>query len=271
MTPTTPTSTPISAPIFEPSPELANQVVDYLCSPNYSLRDIADLSETTLEALCLWLETDATQSRIASLHAAMLMWTRLVCASTLPVVVNNLKVIMRESNVMLDRMPLDGQDHKNLSLRTRIHETSIRAASHFMRLSTINRPLSSKPRPSKSAPSPSSSPDSASPSASSSAPAPSPASSPASASPSASSLSSAPSAFSSASPSVSSSSSPSPSASASSGPGDKGDTGTQEVCTENTGPNNTSLNNTGTDAIGVPPVSCDSSHVSRAAASPRSG
>jgi len=138
--------------MFLPTPTLSTRLIDALCSADLSLRDVADMAETSLEELTLWLETEQVQTRIAALHSAMLMRTRLVCANSLPLVVTALKTILKESLHLLDRTPQDTRDLRLVSIRSRTHESARRACGLLMRLSTINTPLNPKPRAPSTAP-----------------------------------------------------------------------------------------------------------------------
>ena len=172
----------MTAPLFNPTPDQLDDLLDDLSSPDLSLRDLARRFNTTIEAFSAWLYSEPARPLLEhSFHAATLR-TRLAATHSLPsavqALVTSLQDFVDESHKVTLRPSLD-----TMPLREG-RRTSARRAAHLLHRLANFTPRSLEPHflappsaraPSVSAgssPSASSSPSSSSSSSSSASPPP---------------------------------------------------------------------------------------------------
>ncbi|MBX3356866.1 MAG: hypothetical protein KF745_00410 [Phycisphaeraceae bacterium] len=176
---------------FNPSPDLAAKILDSVTDPTLTLRDVADLHHTSVEALVLWFAEPEIAERLDHIESTIARRTRIVASNFLPAATIALGRSIDEHNSDESHFPVRPGDQRGLELRRRSRETARRATALLLRLANFTpgprryiytpRPTpapSSTPIPTSPAPSVSSSAPDAPVPCSSTSPASSPSSSP---------------------------------------------------------------------------------------------
>ncbi|MBX3359452.1 MAG: hypothetical protein KF745_13615 [Phycisphaeraceae bacterium] len=141
---------------FNPSPDLAAKILDSVTDPTLTLRDVADLHNTTVEALVLWFAEPEIAERLDQIESTIARRTRIVASNFLPAATIALGRSIDEHNSDEAHFPVRAGDQRGLELRRRSRETARRAAALLLRLANFTpgpRHSTSTPRPAH-APSP---------------------------------------------------------------------------------------------------------------------
>lgn len=162
-----------SAEPFDPSPETTAALLADLADPALSMRALATLYRTTLDALCAFLARPDIAARVDQVESAYARHARFVAAAHLPAAARYLTRLLDEQVQIVTHAPVRPDNHKALETRRRTLETARRAAALLMRIATFTpgpakhqrqrhaadepaspSPSSSSPPPSTPAPSP---------------------------------------------------------------------------------------------------------------------
>jgi hypothetical protein len=90
------TSIPDPLQAFRPDPERVTEFLDALASPDTSLQEVATAWNTTVGALCLFIESDAGLELLGGIEFALSMRLRITALSALPAVVTTLNTIVKD-------------------------------------------------------------------------------------------------------------------------------------------------------------------------------
>lgn len=110
---------------FEPSGEKADALIQWLGSPDVTLRDVAEMHEVSVEALALWMTRPEVVGRLRRIESAATRRTRLIAANYLPAVANMLHAMIINH---------ESREHSSEQLRESARETAKSAAALLMRL-----------------------------------------------------------------------------------------------------------------------------------------
>ncbi|MBX3358411.1 MAG: hypothetical protein KF745_08280 [Phycisphaeraceae bacterium] len=163
---------------FNPSLDLAAKILDSVTDPTLTLRDVAELHHTTVEALVLWFAEPEIAERLDQIESTIARRTRIVASNFLPAATIALGRSIDEHNADEAHFPVRPGDQRGLELRRRSRETARRAAALLLRLANFTpgpRRYSYSSRPTPTQPSTPSSPPSAAPPPAPTSAAPSPA------------------------------------------------------------------------------------------------
>ena len=89
-------SIPDSLPAFRLDPERVAEFVDAIASPDKSLQQVATAWNTTVGALCLFIESEAGLELLGGIEFALSMRLRITALSALPTVVATLNTIVKD-------------------------------------------------------------------------------------------------------------------------------------------------------------------------------
>ncbi|CAG0992103.1 hypothetical protein PHYC_02355 [Phycisphaerales bacterium] len=95
----------MSFTMFQPAPDLADKVIADISDPATSLRHVAALHSTTLEALCLWIGSEAVQSRLIAQAKTAAFITRFHAANHADAALAGIVTALRESTTLLAAAP----------------------------------------------------------------------------------------------------------------------------------------------------------------------
>ncbi|MBX3358356.1 MAG: hypothetical protein KF745_08005 [Phycisphaeraceae bacterium] len=124
-------------PSFNPSPDLAAKILDSVTDPTLTLRDVADLHHTTVEALVLWFAEPEIAERLDHIESTIARRTRIVAFNFLPAATIALGRSIDEHNADEAHFPVRSGDQRGLELRRRSRETARRAAALLLRLANF--------------------------------------------------------------------------------------------------------------------------------------
>ncbi len=110
---------------FEPSGEKADALIQWLGSPDVTLRDVAEMHEVSVEALALWMARPEVAGRLRRIESAVTRRTRLIAANYLPAVANMLHAMIINH---------ESREHSSEQPRESARETAKSAAALLMRL-----------------------------------------------------------------------------------------------------------------------------------------
>ncbi|MBX3357497.1 MAG: hypothetical protein KF745_03625 [Phycisphaeraceae bacterium] len=127
----------LSLPSFNPSPDLAAKILDSVTDPTLTLRDVADLHNTTVEALVLWFAEPEIAERLDHIESTIARRTRIVASNFLPAATIALGRSIDEHNSDESHFPVRPGDQRGLELRRRSRETARRAAALLLRLANF--------------------------------------------------------------------------------------------------------------------------------------
>ncbi|MBX3357249.1 MAG: hypothetical protein KF745_02355 [Phycisphaeraceae bacterium] len=122
---------------FNPSPDLAAKILDSVTDPTLTLRDVADLHNTTVEALVLWFAEPEIAERLDQIESTIARRTRIVASNFLPAATIALGRSIDEHNADEAHFPVRPGDQRGLELRRRSRETARRAAALLLRLANF--------------------------------------------------------------------------------------------------------------------------------------
>ncbi|MBX3357913.1 MAG: hypothetical protein KF745_05750 [Phycisphaeraceae bacterium] len=123
---------------FSPSPDRIDSILDALADPDVTLREVAEIHSTTLEALTLFITRPDIAERLRLIESAVAHRTRLIAVNFLPSVVKTLNRILDEHNAEESHVPIPATNLRALEYRRRARETARRAASLLLRLSRFS-------------------------------------------------------------------------------------------------------------------------------------
>ncbi len=130
-----------SAPIFRPSEPVIDEVLALCADPGLTLSDIALRHSTTIEALTLFIARTDIAERLESLHAAAASRARFIAANLIPMALDALTRVLRDSEAEDKADAAAPPENKRTpELRQRARETTRRAASRILSLTTFNPP-----------------------------------------------------------------------------------------------------------------------------------
>jgi len=130
-----------SGPIFRPSEPVIDEVLAHCADPALTLSDIALRHSTTIEALTLFIARTDIAERLESLHAAASSRARFLAANLIPMALDALTRVLRDSETEDNADAAAPPDKKRSpELRLRARETARRAATRILTLSTFNPP-----------------------------------------------------------------------------------------------------------------------------------
>ncbi|MBX3358801.1 MAG: hypothetical protein KF745_10255 [Phycisphaeraceae bacterium] len=124
-------------PDFNPPPELASRILDSVTDPTITLRDVAELHDTTVEALVVWFARPEIAERLDQIESAIARRTRIVASNFLPSVTTTLGRSIDEHNSDEAHFPVRPTDQRGMELRRRSRETARRAAGLLVRLANF--------------------------------------------------------------------------------------------------------------------------------------
>ncbi|MBX3358071.1 MAG: hypothetical protein KF745_06560 [Phycisphaeraceae bacterium] len=122
---------------FNPSLDLAAKILDSVTDPTLTLRDVADLHHTTVEALVLWFAEPEIAERLDHIESTIARRTRIVASNFLPAATIALGRSIDEHNADESHFPVRPGDQRGLELRRRSRETARRAAALLLRLANF--------------------------------------------------------------------------------------------------------------------------------------
>ena len=135
-----------SVPIHAPRPDLTLPpchsatwpLLASLLDPSLSLLDIANKHNLTLEALAALLTRPDIAERVDELHILAAQRARLVASQHLAAAASALASILHVGNDRAESAPLDLSNPRHLALRLRQRESTRRAATTLLRISTYS-------------------------------------------------------------------------------------------------------------------------------------
>ncbi|MBX3358725.1 MAG: hypothetical protein KF745_09875 [Phycisphaeraceae bacterium] len=127
----------LNLPSFNPSPDLAAKILDSVTDPTLTLRDVADLHHTTVEALVLWFAEPEIAERLDHIESTIARRTRIVASNFLPAATIALGRSIDEHNADEAHFPVRPGDQRGFELRRRSRETARRAAALLLRLANF--------------------------------------------------------------------------------------------------------------------------------------
>ncbi|MBX3358501.1 MAG: hypothetical protein KF745_08735 [Phycisphaeraceae bacterium] len=122
---------------FNPSPDLAAKILNSVTDPTLTLRDVADLHHTTVEALILWFAEPEIAERLDQIESTIARRTRIVASNFLPAATIAMGRSIDEHNADESHFPVRPGDQRGLELRRRSRETARRAAALLLRLANF--------------------------------------------------------------------------------------------------------------------------------------
>jgi len=130
-----------TSPIFRPSQPVIDEVLAHCADSALTLPDIALRHSTTLEALTLFITRTDIAERLDTLHALAASRARLIAANLIPMALDALTRVLRDSETEDNADAAAPPDKKRSpELRLRARETARRAATRILTLSTFNPP-----------------------------------------------------------------------------------------------------------------------------------
>ncbi len=90
------TSIPDPLQAFRPDPERVTEFLDALASPDTSLQEVAAAWNTTVGALCLFIESEAGLELLGGVEFALSRRLRITALSSLPTLVTTLNTIVQD-------------------------------------------------------------------------------------------------------------------------------------------------------------------------------
>jgi len=117
--PTPETSTPEThAPDFNPrDPRQIQSILDLFTNPDLSLRDIADQSNTTLQALTLWLARPDITEQLLDLECASVRRARFNISFALPKIANALSQSLEQATTEAEHLDRLANNFPGFTLR----------------------------------------------------------------------------------------------------------------------------------------------------------
>lgn len=121
---------------FNPSPALANGILELFTNPEYTLQDIADGARCTLRQIAAWLATPPIALELRLLQEAFSTRTKMLAANGIPGVVKLLQRMVADSEDILANRPIEPNNLRSHEFSRRSQETGRRASVLLHRLAT---------------------------------------------------------------------------------------------------------------------------------------
>jgi hypothetical protein len=124
------------APDFNPrDPRQIQSILDLFTNPDLSLRDIADQSNTTLQALTLWLARPDITEQLLDLECVSVRRARFNISFALPKIANALSQSLEQATAEAEHLDRLANNFPCFTLRLRYRENIRKSVSHLLRIS----------------------------------------------------------------------------------------------------------------------------------------
>jgi len=116
-------------------PRQIETILDLFTDPDLSLRDIADQSNTTLQALTLWLARPEITEQLLDLECASVRRARFNISFALPKIAHALSRSLDQATAEAERLDRLANNFPCFTLRLRYRENIRKSVSHLLRIS----------------------------------------------------------------------------------------------------------------------------------------
>jgi hypothetical protein len=128
------------------TPTNPDKVFDNLTDPSLTLRDVAELNDTTLESLTLWMFHPDIAARLDNFESAIARRTRLLALNYLPAAVETLHSTLIAHNDQELNTPFKPNCIKSREFQRRSRETARKAAALLLRLTRFDTNRAPEPK-----------------------------------------------------------------------------------------------------------------------------
>jgi hypothetical protein len=136
------------------NPDNPDKVFHDLTDPSLTLRDVAEIHNTTLESLTLWMSHPDITARLDNFQSAIARRVRLLALNYLPAAVSALHATLIAHNDQELNVPLKPDCIKTREFQRRSRETARKAASLLLRLTRFDTTPAPRSNPKQNNPDP---------------------------------------------------------------------------------------------------------------------